>query len=117
MTDLQPVERAFCSTREAATLLGVSVGTVQLWVESGRLEAWKTAGGHRRVMRDSVERLLRRRSTADAPPPPNAEPRRPTVMVVDDDINLLRLYEARISHWPMSPQVIGPAVRPRCRSP
>jgi hypothetical protein len=38
-------------------------------------------------------------------------------MVVDDDINLLRLYEARISHWPMSPQVIGPAVRPRCRSP
>jgi excisionase family DNA binding protein len=106
MTDLQPVERAFCSTREAATLLGVSVGTVQLWVESGRLEAWKTAGGHRRVMRDSVERLLRRRSTADAPPPPNAEPRRPTVMVVDDDINLLRLYEARISHWPMSPQVI-----------
>ncbi len=54
------IAKSFCTTREAATLLGVSVGTVQLWVESGLLRAWKTAGGHRRVMRDSVERLLRK---------------------------------------------------------
>ncbi|CAD5373354.1 Response regulatory domain-containing protein [Rubrivivax sp. A210] len=106
MTDLHPVQRTFCSTREAAALLGVSVGTVQQWVENGLLEAWKTAGGHRRVMRDSVDRLLRRRGTVDQPPAPEAAPQRPTVMAVDDDINLLRLYEARISRWPMSPQVI-----------
>jgi excisionase family DNA binding protein len=50
------VKKSFCTTREAATLLGVSVGTVQLWVENGLLQAWKTAGGHRRVMRDSIAR-------------------------------------------------------------
>ena len=52
------VEKSFCTTRQAADLLGVSVGTVQLWVENGLLKAWKTAGGHRRVIRDSVDALL-----------------------------------------------------------
>jgi excisionase family DNA binding protein len=43
-----------CSTRDAARRLGVSVRTVQLWVEEGRLQAWKTPGGHRRIRLDSV---------------------------------------------------------------
>lgn len=47
-----------CSTREAARLLGVSTRTAQLWVEDGRLRAWKTPGGHRRILLDSVERLV-----------------------------------------------------------
>ena len=55
---LKAVERKFCTTKEAADLLGVSVGTVQQWVESGLLQAWKTAGGHRRVTRESVDSLL-----------------------------------------------------------
>ena len=37
------------STSDAARQLGVSVRTIQLWVESGRLAAWKTAGNHRRI--------------------------------------------------------------------
>ena len=48
----------FCSTKEAATMLGVSHRTVQLWVESGVLQAWKTAGGHRRIAMSSVNRLV-----------------------------------------------------------
>ena len=36
----------YCSTREAARMLGVSLGTVQNMVERGTLSAWKTAGGH-----------------------------------------------------------------------
>ncbi|WP_298625019.1 excisionase family DNA-binding protein [uncultured Zoogloea sp.] len=47
-----------CSTREAARLLGISVRTAQLWVEDGRLQAWKTPGGHRRILMGSVGRLL-----------------------------------------------------------
>lgn len=47
------------STREASEILGVSLRTVQLWVDGGILEAWKTAGGHRRVSRASVEALLK----------------------------------------------------------
>lgn len=47
-----------CSTRDAARLLGISVRTAQLWVEDGRLQAWKTPGGHRRILVESVDRLL-----------------------------------------------------------
>ena len=97
-------------------MLGVSVGTVQLWVESGLLNAWKTAGGHRRVMRDSVLGLLHKESrpgasqaAVPAPPvlaaPDEQRPRRLGVLVVEDDPVLLRLYEATIKKWPMAPEL------------
>jgi len=95
------IEKSFCTTREAAILLGVSVGTVQLWVESGLLQAWKTAGGHRRVLRDSVHGLLHKK------PAPAVPSRRLRIMVVDDDTALLRLYETNMSRWPMVPEVIA----------
>ena len=50
-----------CSTREAAAALGICVRTVQLWVEQGRLKAWKTPGGHRRIFRESIGEQLRER--------------------------------------------------------
>jgi excisionase family DNA binding protein len=103
------IKKSFCTTREAATMLGVSVGTVQLWVESGLLQAWKTAGGHRRVLRDSVDHLLHKESIPSPMPAPVAQPtftpHRLSVMVVEDDANLLRLYEANIARWPMSPEI------------
>ena len=105
------IAKSFCTTREAATLLGVSVGTVQLWVESGLLRAWKTAGGHRRVMRDSVERLLRK--VPDTSPAsgdsnsPAYKTRKLRILVVEDDPDLLRLYDAKLRNWPMAPDVVG----------
>ncbi len=44
------------STLEAARLLGLAVRSVQLMVDRGELQAWKTPGGHRRITRDSVLR-------------------------------------------------------------
>lgn len=105
---MQPttIEKSFCTTREAANLLGVSVGTVQLWVESGLLQAWKTAGGHRRVMRESLDSLLHKRPLpASSISPPLLEARRLKILVVEDDANLLRLYQANMSGWPMRPEV------------
>jgi excisionase family DNA binding protein len=95
------VEKSFCTTREAATLLGVSVGTVQLWVESGLLHAWKTAGGHRRVLRDSVEGLLHKKPSAPVGTTvvSVSGQRRMRVMVVEDDPSLLRLYETQLARW------------------
>jgi excisionase family DNA binding protein len=49
------------TTREASLLLGVSLRTVQLWVEAGVLDAWKTQGGHRRISAESVDRVLAER--------------------------------------------------------
>lgn len=109
---LPAVEKSFCTTKEAATLLGVSVGTVQLWVESGLLQAWKTAGGHRRVIRESVERLLHKTRAPLGTEPPVVAPasspqalQRLSVLVAEDDPSLLRLYQANMSAWPMAPQV------------
>jgi excisionase family DNA binding protein len=104
------VEKSFCTTREAGLLLGVSVGTVQLWVESGLLQAWKTAGGHRRVLRDSVDHLLQKKpaSVALVATPVEAaasESRRLRIVVVDDDEHTLALYRTQLARWPMAPEV------------
>jgi excisionase family DNA binding protein len=58
---IMPDQHQLLSTRQAATLLGVSVRTVQLWVEQGLLSAWKTPGGHRRIVQSSLLNLLHRR--------------------------------------------------------
>lgn len=50
-----------CSTRDVARVLGLAVRSVQLMVDRGELEAWKTPGGHRRIARASVERWLQQR--------------------------------------------------------
>jgi excisionase family DNA binding protein len=49
------------STIEVAKMLGMAVRSVQLMVDRGDLEAWKTPGGHRRISRASVERWIEAR--------------------------------------------------------
>jgi len=85
------------TTREAAQMLGVALRTAQLWVESGVLRAWKTAGGHRRIARTSVEALLRERAAAIGPSPaPESRTAegsdRFTVLLVEDEPALLSSY-------------------------
>ncbi len=46
------------STTEIAHRLGISTQTVQRWVDTGKLKAWKTLGGHRRIEAEGAERLL-----------------------------------------------------------
>ena len=130
---LNTVEKKFCTTKEAATILGVSVGTIQLWVESGLLQAWKTTGGHRRVVRDSVQRLLHNAPDsgspvagvtllaavhpahsllhvvghAPAPELPAIGARRLRVLVLEDDPDLLTLYKLKMGAWLMNPLVQG----------
>lgn len=50
------------TTREVATQLGLAVRSVQLMVDRGDLQAWKTSGGHRRISRESVVRWLAKTS-------------------------------------------------------
>ena len=76
-------DNSVVSTRKAAEMLGVSLRTAQLWVESGVLQAWKTAGNHRRVYVSSIERLLRERAGAI-----------PSALVVEDDTVMQAYYTA-----------------------
>lgn len=91
-----------CSTRDAGKLLGVSLRTVQLWVDGGLLEAWKTVGGHRRITIASVKRLQEERTVVRSAGEPKTEGqagRKPVVLVVEDDADLLMLYETTLSLW------------------
>jgi excisionase family DNA binding protein len=91
------MDNNYCTTREAAKLLGISVRTAQLWLEKGHLKGWKTPGGHRRIMRSSLDSAARdRRYGGVASPRHSALP----VLIIEDDANLLKLYRAQISRWP-----------------
>lgn len=109
MAQQDKIPKSFVTTQEAAELLGVSLRTVQLWAENGLLQGWKTEGGHRRIQRASVERLLAGRLNAaevDRAAAGVAAPADPLrVMIVEDDPSLLRLYRVRLARWPMHPKV------------
>ena len=109
MSSEKYIERSFCTTREAAEMLGISLRTAQLWSESGLLDAWKTTGGHRRISRQSIERLLSGRASdlpTRADPGADASADAFSVMVVEDDPDLRRLYEIKLRVWPMKPTVL-----------
>lgn len=87
---------SYYSTREAAKALGVSVTTIQLWVESGALSAWKTAGGHRRIPREAVDAMRAQQGALIAS---EQASRACSVLVVEDDPVQLELYRIKFSEW------------------
>jgi excisionase family DNA binding protein len=93
-------DREYCSTSEAAQMLGVSLGTVQQMVENGLLDAWKTTGGHRRIRISSVEAFLRKRHNS---PTPNVGNLR--VLVAEDDLVMQTLYQRTLATWDLPIEV------------
>jgi excisionase family DNA binding protein len=82
-----------CSTQEAAERLGVSHRTVQLWVESGHLLAWKTVGGHRRILISSLDEFLNSRYlSAPSKTPRSSSLPQKVVFVCDSDANMRALF-------------------------
>lgn len=82
------------STQEAARLLKISRNTVQNWVDSGKLLAWKTAGGHRRLDGDSVRRVLQEQRVALGKQNLSQTPF--TLLIVDDDPMYRELLQVRL---------------------
>jgi excisionase family DNA binding protein len=95
------------TTLEVARLFGMSVRSVQLMVDRGELEAWKTPGGHRRIARSSAEQWRRSRNLVKGPvvaqhdgmagPEPvstmvvtDGVPR-PRILLIDDSIHFQKL--------------------------
>ena len=84
----------FYTTREAARKIGVSVTTIQLWVESGVLSAWKTAGGHRRIPSEAVDAMLAGQRSS-------MEERAVThsVLIVEDEPVQREMYRLKFDEW------------------
>lgn len=98
-----PQPEKYLSTREAAAQLGVALSTVQTWVESGVLPAWKTAGGHRRIAINAIETMrLRQQAVLGTP----SSPETIKVLVVEDDPVQLALYRIHFAEWKLPVQLL-----------
>lgn len=87
-----------CSTSEAARVLGISVRAAQLWVENGLLQAWKTPGGHRRILCSSLERVVEQQNQA-------GDQGQATLSILIIEANAderENLKEALLAHFPAS---------------
>ena len=79
------------STTEVAQRLGISTQTVQRWVDTGQLKAWKTLGGHRRIEAEGAELLFRLHGMAvpsengEAPLTDAASSEALSILIVDDN--------------------------------
>ncbi len=62
------------TTSEVARLLGVATSTVQIWMESGAIQSWKTPGGHRRTRLSLIQGLIHGDDDARHTPNPSNDP-------------------------------------------
>lgn len=96
------LDNDYVSLRQASEMLGVSLKTVQLWVETGVLLSWKTDGSHNQILQSSIALILEERLKIekDSPKqkPPNGSIK---VVVVEDDPDLLRLLEMTFDNYPV----------------
>ena len=76
------------TTFAIAKMLGVYPSTIANWVDSGKLKAFNTPGGHRRVLPEDLKAFLR---IHKMPFPAGLIPEETKILVVDDDPNILEL--------------------------
>jgi len=84
------MDRMFFTTFEISQICGVNPTTVQNWVKSKKLKAFKTPGGHRRVRREDLIQFMKE---FNMPFPEDFIPPPPRVMIVDDELEILGLLE------------------------
>jgi len=104
------MEQELYTTTKAAKIFGVTPRTIQMWADSGMIEVTKTLGGHRRITAQEIERLAvqlgkKLPATSQVASTTNiiGDPRQfdgtVRIMFVDDDKDLLKLYQMQIESW------------------
>lgn len=83
----------YVTTKFAAKMLKLSVATVQKLVEKEELTAWKTDGGHRRVLLSSINDYLIKKNMGDD------SNKNLKVFIVEDDQPSALLYSKTIKTW------------------
>jgi len=80
----------FFTTFEISQICGVNPTTVQNWVKSKKLKAFRTPGGHRRVRREDLISFMKE---FGMPFPADFSQAPPLVMIVDDETDILDMLE------------------------
>jgi excisionase family DNA binding protein len=75
------------SSRDVGKMVGADPSSVNRWIDSGRLKAYRTPGGHRRVLHDDLLQFL---GQWGIPVPDELRPAGLTMLIVDDDEQYLR---------------------------
>ena len=94
MGQVSKIKGRSCTTKEVAARLAVTPRTIQLWSDSGVLDAWKTPGGHRRFNLQDVEKLQAKLLGSDI-----ETNRKLKLLVIEDEPDLLSLYRFNIESW------------------
>lgn len=91
----------YCGIHYAAQLLDVPTATVESLVEEGNIEAWKTQGGHLRLLLPTISAYLHKTNPQRALV--DADPRsRLSVLVVEDDEDARELYKSHFDDWSLA---------------
>lgn len=94
MTEQNLHAERLLTSHEVGDLLQVNPSSVKKWVNEGRIAAFRTPGGHRRIrVADLVDFLNRH---AMPIPRPLASASKKRLLVVDDDLMHLRALERRM---------------------
>ena len=87
MENREKASKAALTTGDVARHCQVSYETVMNWIKGGRLKAYATPGGHRRIPVADFSAFLEEYDM----PPLAQRPARPRVLVVDDDPGLVEV--------------------------
>jgi excisionase family DNA binding protein len=89
-------ERAVFTTFEAAKLCHVSPLSIINWVNAGRIPAFRTPGGHRRIRREDLARFMRENGIP-LPEELRDGSGRSRVLVVDDESSIRDIFSESLS--------------------
>lgn len=87
---------AVCTTQRAASILGISVSSVQRLVEAGAIGAWKTRGGHRRL--PLAEVLAYKAQPGNQLLAPE-HPEHLRILMIEGEAERREQFHRRYSHW------------------
>ena len=85
----------FYTTHQVSKFCGVYPTTVINWVEEEKLPAYTTPGGHRRIKRDDLIKLMKKNNMPI--PEELAKGGKSRVLVIDDDPKILKLIATILS--------------------
>jgi len=102
------MRKAVYTTFETAKLCHVSPLSIINWVNAGRLPAFRTPGGHRRIRREDLVRFMRENGIP-IPEDLREGSGRPKVLVVDDEASIREVIAEHLATRPNRYEVLTAA--------
>ncbi|GAC1600398.1 MAG: hypothetical protein NVS3B20_21670 [Polyangiales bacterium] len=101
------IDERFLSVSQVAKMFGVADVTIKSWVDSGRLLAARTVGGHRRISASSVVALLAEQGRAI---PVELAPAKPWTLLVSHDATVAKALRRAIGE--RAEVAVNPSIYP-----